>query len=266
MVLIDLISALFVCGALLAAAIAGHFSKGALPIARAMILPAGIVGTFIGFVQILQQMDDPMSIFPAVSIALLTTLYAALFKLGLDVRFSASPAPAPSDPGLRGWMAATLWLILVVGASLTGSPIIAFFDLWALVLLALSVLSICGLTLAAKDKNIPGALVRFLPGAGLFILVLLSQTSSGALNLGRHLPQSRRAAEEGESRGKPQPGIVLVSPLGGWPGPLGERPPYCFGYGSGVFGGELGGNPCPLPEALGFVADGADVFHNEFDV
>ena len=38
----------------------------------------GMIGTLIGLVQMLQQLDDPSSIGPAMAIALLTTLYGAI--------------------------------------------------------------------------------------------------------------------------------------------------------------------------------------------
>jgi chemotaxis protein MotA len=43
------------------------------------IAPAmGLVGTLIGLVQMLQTMDDPASIGPAMAVALLTTFYGAV--------------------------------------------------------------------------------------------------------------------------------------------------------------------------------------------
>lgn len=44
-----------------------------------MIAPAmGMIGTLIGLVQMLQNLDDPSSIGPAMAVAMLTTLYGAL--------------------------------------------------------------------------------------------------------------------------------------------------------------------------------------------
>lgn len=40
----------------------------------------GMVGTLVGLVQMLQQMDDPSKIGPAMAVALLTTLYGALLS------------------------------------------------------------------------------------------------------------------------------------------------------------------------------------------
>ena len=43
------------------------------------IAPAmGMIGTLIGLVQMLQALDDPASIGPAMAVAMLTTLYGAL--------------------------------------------------------------------------------------------------------------------------------------------------------------------------------------------
>jgi chemotaxis protein MotA len=39
----------------------------------------GMIGTLIGLVAMLANMDDPKSIGPAMSVALLTTLYGAMF-------------------------------------------------------------------------------------------------------------------------------------------------------------------------------------------
>lgn len=48
--------------------------------ALAAYAPAmGLVGTLIGLVQMLQNMDDPANIGPAMAVALLTTFYGALF-------------------------------------------------------------------------------------------------------------------------------------------------------------------------------------------
>ncbi len=56
-------------------------SRGAkVFLASADVAPAmGMIGTLIGLVQMLSNMDDPKSIGPAMAVALLTTLYGALF-------------------------------------------------------------------------------------------------------------------------------------------------------------------------------------------
>lgn len=56
-----------------------HASGGEIFTSLGTIAPAmGMVGTLIGLVQMLQTMDDPSSIGPAMAIALLTTFYGAV--------------------------------------------------------------------------------------------------------------------------------------------------------------------------------------------
>lgn len=56
-----------------------HESGQAIFISLADMAPAmGMIGTLIGLVQMLANMDDPKSIGPAMAVALLTTLYGAM--------------------------------------------------------------------------------------------------------------------------------------------------------------------------------------------
>ncbi len=56
-----------------------HEKGAAIFLAIAMYAPAmGMVGTLIGLVQMLQTMDDPAKIGPAMAVALLTTFYGAV--------------------------------------------------------------------------------------------------------------------------------------------------------------------------------------------
>jgi chemotaxis protein MotA len=56
-----------------------HEKGGEILVAMGNYAPAmGMIGTLIGLVQMLQSMDDPSTIGPAMAVALLTTLYGAL--------------------------------------------------------------------------------------------------------------------------------------------------------------------------------------------
>jgi len=56
-----------------------HRQGADLFIALATFAPAlGMIGTLIGLVQMLQSMDDPSSIGPAMAVALITTFYGAI--------------------------------------------------------------------------------------------------------------------------------------------------------------------------------------------
>lgn len=61
-----------------------HFRGAAILRKSAEIAPAmGLIGTLIGLVQMLGNLDDPGKIGPAMAIALLTTLYGALLSYAL---------------------------------------------------------------------------------------------------------------------------------------------------------------------------------------
>ena len=51
--------------------------------ARSLASASGVIGSLIGFVNMLANMDDPKSIGPAMAVALLTLLYAVLIGEGL---------------------------------------------------------------------------------------------------------------------------------------------------------------------------------------
>jgi len=52
---------------------------------KSFAIASGMLGTLIGFVLMLQSMDDPASIGPAMGVALLTMLYSLLLAYGLFV-------------------------------------------------------------------------------------------------------------------------------------------------------------------------------------
>ena len=166
--LINLPSLLIVGVALLAAAIAGRFGKGSLNVARGLILPAGLVGTLIGFVQMLQNMDDPLMIGPACSVALLTSLYAAICKVALDVGWNKEPNP--ESPEHYGIIGAVLWAAVIVAAMFMGSSIFDFINIPALVLIGVALVIIGGVAKIVGHPDIIALLTHYLPGFGALIL------------------------------------------------------------------------------------------------
>jgi chemotaxis protein MotA len=56
----------------------------------------GLIGTLIGLVQMLQQMDDPTKIGPAMAVALLTTFYGSIIAnmIGIPVAMKLSKRSA----------------------------------------------------------------------------------------------------------------------------------------------------------------------------
>lgn len=170
MILADLGALLFVAGAILAAAVAGGFGRPASRLADRIILPAGIAGTFIGVIHMLQVLDDPASLPEGLAIALLTSLYAAVVKLGLGIyRVDNGESPAPAT-GAKGTAGALVLVVVVAGAMTMGSGPRAFFSLPAVVIVALGVAMTVGLTKVSSARAYVDRLIRFLPGVGLLIL------------------------------------------------------------------------------------------------
>ncbi|MDP6931806.1 MAG: hypothetical protein QGG40_02775 [Myxococcota bacterium] len=169
MLLVDLPSLVIVAVPLLAAAISGRFGRASLVVADAIVLPVGLTATFIGLVQMLLQLDDPTEIGPAVSVAMYSSLYVAVVKFGLTVRLSGDRRPV-EDPGMHGWMAAGLTLLVLLAGMMLGSPLAAFFDLWSLGYLWLGAGAIVGLVWAGEGTNVIAPLARYLPFVGLLVL------------------------------------------------------------------------------------------------
>jgi hypothetical protein len=172
MSLFDLPSLLVVVLGLLFAALSGRFTRASLTVMDAVVLPVGLVGTLIGLVQMLQQMDDPTKIGPAISLALYTALYAAFAKICLQARLTSKASPAPEDPGARGWVAVILLLIMLGSAIAMGCPLFTFVDVDAVVTLLLAMAIIAGVTRSAGHPDLLVSLARFLPFVGLFTLYL----------------------------------------------------------------------------------------------
>ena len=138
----------------------------------AVVLPVGLVGTLIGLVQMLQQMDDPTKIGPAISLALYPALYAAFAKICLQARLTSKASPAPEDPGARGWVAVILLLIMLGSAIAMGSPLPTFGKVSAVGTLAIALGIIAGVAWSAGHTDLVASLTRALPSVGLFMLYL----------------------------------------------------------------------------------------------
>ena len=77
--LFDLPSLLFSSSALVGGGIAGYRNKTkTFLIAKNLAIPIGIIGTLIGFINMLSSLDDPSALGPAIGVALLPTLYGIL--------------------------------------------------------------------------------------------------------------------------------------------------------------------------------------------
>jgi hypothetical protein len=170
MSLFDLPSLLLVGLGLLFAALSGRFTRASLTVMDAVVLPVGLVGTLIGLVQMLQQMDDPTKIGPALSVAMHTALYAAFAKICLQARLASEASPAPEDPGARGWVAAILLLAMAGAAIVMGSPLFTFVSISAIGALAIALGIIVGVARSAGHTDLVASLAHSLPSVGLFML------------------------------------------------------------------------------------------------
>ncbi len=153
MALFDIICVFFVLLPILAAAVSGQFGRASLGIASGTILSAGVAGTFIGNIQILARLDDPTALPAALSVSLLTSLYAALVKVVLDVVQSKKPAPAPVHPGPYGAVAAALCLVTFVCAIVLGTPVFTFVSALATALFVLGIALIALLGMGSEHRK-----------------------------------------------------------------------------------------------------------------
>ena len=66
------------------------YTKG-IAIARDIAIPIGIIGTLIGFVNMLSNLDDPSTLGPAIGISFLTTLYGLILFVLCNIAVSQFP-------------------------------------------------------------------------------------------------------------------------------------------------------------------------------
>ena len=164
----------FVLLALLAACIAGRFRRCSLSVANAIILPAGIAGTSIGFMSILANLEDPAAISGAVFVACLPTFYAAIIKFCLGMVVTEDKG---ENPGAAGAAGSVVWMVLIGLAIGLSDNFLLYVDPLAFIFFLLFVVITGVLTLTFKKRAIIDHLVRLVPCAGLIMLY------SGALQL-----------------------------------------------------------------------------------
>ena len=79
--LYDLYSAIVVLSSVLIGFTIGKVNiLRSLIIVRDIAIPIGISGTLIGFVAMLSALSDPVTLFPAMKVALLSSFYGVLFE------------------------------------------------------------------------------------------------------------------------------------------------------------------------------------------
>ena len=103
-----------------------HRAHAVLQRAANVAVAAGTIGTIIGLVQMLQNLDDPSAIGPAMAVALLTLLYGLLLgevvfrsaAADLLARSNGDPSTSHARRGASSTYAALFALLLVMGTFL----------------------------------------------------------------------------------------------------------------------------------------------------
>jgi flagellar motor component MotA len=141
LLLFNLPSFLIVLGpSLLIGAVAGAPDlRKMLLSAKEVVLPVGVIGTLIGYVAMLSNLDDPSALGPAVSVALLASFYGVGLHLLLTATVGSSPEDAPDiaspEPAVAtGRIAGAVVILLgfIIAGILLCGPLWSFFNWQAL--------------------------------------------------------------------------------------------------------------------------------------
>ena len=163
--LFDLNSLAFILIPTLAAFASVKFGKEGFAVTRGLILQVSIVAMLIGFVGIIQGVEDPTDIGPATGTALLVLLYACIVG-GVCHLFSANnESQINSAPLPNRILALVVWILLTGFAMHSVAGIGAFADASALAIFGAMSIGIC---LPSKNvENYQAALAKYLPVSGL---------------------------------------------------------------------------------------------------
>lgn len=142
--ILDVPSLLFSGSAVVAGGIAGgrNIQKGFL-VARDIAIPIGIVGTLIGFVNILSMIDDPSALGPSVGIAFLTTFYGILiFALchTLSTWYPKKSIASQEPVVIQNALAIGVFTIFLIGGITYKGSLFHFMDITSLGFVLLIVL------------------------------------------------------------------------------------------------------------------------------
>lgn len=139
--ILDVPSLLFSSSALVVGGISGgkNIQKG-IAIARDIAIPIGIIGTLIGFVNMLSSLDDPSALGPAIGVSFLTTLYGLILFVLCNIAVSQFPDENIEKQGpiiLQNGIAAGVFMMVLVAAMNTGGAALHFIDLTSIIIVFL---------------------------------------------------------------------------------------------------------------------------------
>ncbi len=102
-----------------------------LLIVRDIAIPIGISGTLIGFVAMLSSLSEPITLFPAMKVALLTTFYGVSFSLFIqpiihNLQQKSLPTKAEEVSKLQVYFAVLIYFIVILMAISMCSEVASF--------------------------------------------------------------------------------------------------------------------------------------------
>ena len=186
-ILVDLPSLLFVTIAVLAAFLAGRFTTYGIKITNQIVVQAGLTGTLIGLVVLLQNMSDPEQLGPALAVGLLTILYALTLSGVFTLAARKMIIQQPEFKRSLNVVALLLWTLILIVPMTTGAGISPFIDLSSLIFIGVSIAVIAGISLTRSPSNLAASLAKNLPYAGLLGLLIGAIIILSGLNDPRRL-------------------------------------------------------------------------------
>lgn len=167
MYLIDVPSIQFIFGPIIAMAIAARFSKFVIKMVDQTTLQLGLLGTLIGCVGMLRNMDDAQAIGPAFAVCFLTLLYSFVLKIFASQASDAMILPIPETGTRYKIFAGILLFILMILPMASGVGLAAFADAISMFCMFVAAALILLVTYLIGGTNYLKALVKYLPLAGI---------------------------------------------------------------------------------------------------
>ena len=165
--LIDVPSIQFIFGPIIAMAIAARFSKFVIKMVDQTTLQLGLLGTLIGCVGMLQNIDDPQAVGPAYAVCFLTLLYSLVLKIFASQASEAMILPIPETKTRYKIFAGILLSVLMILPMASGAGLSAFADAISLFCMLAAAALISLVTYLIGGTDYLKALVKYLPLAGI---------------------------------------------------------------------------------------------------
>lgn len=170
--LLDLASIQFIFGPIVAMLIAARFSKFVIKMVDQITLQLGLLGTLIGCVGMMQNMDDPLAIGPAYAVCFLTLLYSFVLKIFASQANEAMILPVPETRTRDKIFAGLLLAVLMILPMASGAGLGAFTDAISLLCMLVVAGFILLVTYLTGGTDYLKPLVKYLPIAGIVFFIV----------------------------------------------------------------------------------------------